>query len=345
MTKPIVAVGALLLVEECRLRLDDPVDELLPELADRRVLVDAERRRSTARPSPAQRPITVRDVLTFRLGLGMDFEAPWPQPLLEAMGAARPGRRRSATAAACRPSRTSGCARLATLPLLYQPGERWLYNTGSDVLGVLVARAAGQPLEEFLRERVFEPLGHGRHRVLDRRTPTGSARATRWIPETGELIVYDAPDGQWASRRRSRRAAAGSCRRSTTGRLRPHAAGRRAAARRVTIAVAGVRRGDDDRPHRRRPGARTVARRLAGLGVRRRRAGAPDRAGARGRQLRMGRRPRLVVGQRSRKGLIGVVLTTDTFSGAFPPPPSSRTSGPAPTRRSGTRRLPAWRRG
>jgi CubicO group peptidase (beta-lactamase class C family) len=49
--------------------------------------------------------------------------------------------------------------RLGTLPLQYQPGERWLYSTGSHVLGVLIARVAGQPLEEFLRERIFEPLG------------------------------------------------------------------------------------------------------------------------------------------------------------------------------------------
>ena len=49
--------------------------------------------------------------------------------------------------------------RLGTLPLMHQPGEKWMYNTGSDVLGVLIARAAGQPLEAFLRERIFEPLG------------------------------------------------------------------------------------------------------------------------------------------------------------------------------------------
>jgi CubicO group peptidase (beta-lactamase class C family) len=84
MTKPITAVGALVLIEECRIRLDDPVDDLLPELADRRVLVDG-RGPLDGETVPARRPITVRDLLTFRLGLGMDFEAPWPQPLLDAM--------------------------------------------------------------------------------------------------------------------------------------------------------------------------------------------------------------------------------------------------------------------
>src|SRR5262245_40458458 len=85
MSKPITAVGALILLEECRLRLDDPVDDLLPELAERRVLVDG-RGPLDGATDPADRPITLRDLLTFRLGWGMDFTAPWPQPLLEQMG-------------------------------------------------------------------------------------------------------------------------------------------------------------------------------------------------------------------------------------------------------------------
>ena len=79
-------MAALILVEECRLRLDDPVDELLPELADRTRAASTAADRSTATTVPAHRPITLHDVLTFRLGCGMDFAAPWPQPLLEAMG-------------------------------------------------------------------------------------------------------------------------------------------------------------------------------------------------------------------------------------------------------------------
>src|SRR5437764_15358395 len=84
MTKPIVAVAALILVEECRLRLEDPVDALLPELSDRRILVDA-RGPIDGETVAAQRPITLHDVLTFRLGIGMDFAAPWPQPFLDAL--------------------------------------------------------------------------------------------------------------------------------------------------------------------------------------------------------------------------------------------------------------------
>jgi CubicO group peptidase (beta-lactamase class C family) len=193
MTKPVVAVGALLLIEECRLRLDDPVDDLLPELANRRVLVDP-RGPLDGATIPALRPITVHDVLTFRLGLGMDFEAPWPQPLLETMRELDMGS--GAPEPQVPPEPDEWMRRLSTLPLLYQPGERWLYHTGSNVLGVLVARASGQPLDAFLRERVLEPLA-----MVD----TGFATAhvdrlgscyTRH-PDSGEPVVYDAPDGQW----------------------------------------------------------------------------------------------------------------------------------------------------
>src|SRR5207248_1607075 len=144
---------------------------------------------------PADRPITVRDVLTFRLGLGMDFSAPWPQPLLDAMAALGLGS--GPPEPQTPPPPDEWMRRLSTLPLLYQPGERWLYNTGSDVLGVLVARAAGQPLEVFLQERVFEPLG-----MVD--TGFATSQTDRLgscygkDPATGEPAAFDPPDGQWS---------------------------------------------------------------------------------------------------------------------------------------------------
>jgi CubicO group peptidase (beta-lactamase class C family) len=195
MTKPIVAVAALVLVEECRLRLDDPVDDLLPELADRRVLVDPHGP-VDGETVPAARTITARDVLTFRLGLGMDFEGPWPQPSLEAM--AELGLGAGAPEPQVPPAPDEWMRRLSTQPLVRQPGERWLYNTGSDVLGVLIARASGQALDAFLRERVLDPLGMASSGFatteLDR---LGSCYATN--PETGERTVYDPPDGQWST--------------------------------------------------------------------------------------------------------------------------------------------------
>jgi CubicO group peptidase (beta-lactamase class C family) len=194
MTKPITAVAALILVEECALRLDDPVDRWLPELADRRVL--ARSRGPLDDTVPAQRPITLRDLLTFRLGLGMDFNFAHPQPVLAAM--AELGLGVGPPAPAGPPAPDEWMKRLGTLPLSYQPGERWLYHTGAEVLGVLIARAAGQPLGTFLDERIFDPLGMTDTgfvvgEALDRFGPCYSVN-----PETGKREVYDPPDGEWS---------------------------------------------------------------------------------------------------------------------------------------------------
>ena len=194
MTKPMTAAAALILVEECRLRLDEPVNAWLPELADRRVLVDGSG--PLDGPTvPAKRPLSLRDLLDFRCGLGLDFDGGWPQPLFEAMGELGLGS--GPPEPQVPPEPDEWMRRVSTLPLLCQPGERWLYNTGSDLLGVLIARAAGQPLDEFMRERVFEPLG-----MVDTGFFTSEvARLGSCYgvdPATGERSVYDPPHGQWS---------------------------------------------------------------------------------------------------------------------------------------------------
>jgi CubicO group peptidase (beta-lactamase class C family) len=153
MTKPITAVAAMILVEQCKLRLDDPVDEWLPELKDRRVLRTIESPLDDT--VPAKRSITLRDLLTFRSGYGeVGFLSP-TCPLQKAMVEAR------------LPLSTwpvSGTAddfmtRLGKLPLAHQPGERWLYHMGCEILGVLIARVSKTSLATFLREQIFDPLG------------------------------------------------------------------------------------------------------------------------------------------------------------------------------------------
>ncbi|HEU0115109.1 MAG TPA: serine hydrolase domain-containing protein, partial [Thermomicrobiales bacterium] len=152
-SKPIVAAAAMSLIEECRLRLDDPVDDLLPELANRRVL------RTLASEVddvvPANRAITVRDLLTFRLGYGAVMAFPPRYPIQRAMEQAgvAPG------AALPKLSADELMAAYGSLPLVHQPGEQWLYNSGSDILGVLMARATGKSLGEVLHERILGPLG------------------------------------------------------------------------------------------------------------------------------------------------------------------------------------------
>ncbi|MCU1376578.1 MAG: hypothetical protein JWO68_3864, partial [Actinomycetia bacterium] len=153
MTKPVTAVATMILLEECVVRLDEPVDRLLPELADRRVVrrIDG----PVDDTVPAVRPITVEDVLTFRLGWGIIFTED-PLPILKATadlpGFGMPDPRSPLTPDAW-------MARLGALPLMAQPGERWMYTAGANVLGVLVARAAGQPLDVVFQERILGPLG------------------------------------------------------------------------------------------------------------------------------------------------------------------------------------------
>jgi CubicO group peptidase (beta-lactamase class C family) len=196
MTKPITAVAAMILVEECKLRLDEPVDRLLPELARRRVL----RRLDGPLDDtvPARRPITLRDLLTFRLGLGVIMEPSADYPIqkalneLELAGFGAPN-----VAAPYDPD--EWMRRLGTLPLMHQPGEKWMYNTGSYVLGVLIARAAGQPLEAFFRERIFAPLGMKDTGFSVPREQIDRLAPSYWPhPETGALELYDgAADSKW----------------------------------------------------------------------------------------------------------------------------------------------------
>ncbi|WP_437796002.1 serine hydrolase domain-containing protein [Sorangium sp. So ce693] len=197
MTKPVTAVAAMILVEECKLRLDEPVDRLLPELSGRKVLkrIDGPLDETV----PANRPITVRDLLTFRMGFGMIMGPPDGTPIQRAV--------RELQLACLGPPKPSTAHApdawlrlLGELPLMHQPGERWMYNTGSHVLGVLIARAAGQPLEAFFRERIFEPLGMKDtgfsvpEDKLDRFATSYWANA-----ETGALDLHDGvADGQWS---------------------------------------------------------------------------------------------------------------------------------------------------
>ncbi len=192
MTKPVTAVATLILLEECVLRLDEPVERFLPELADRRVVrrIDGPVEDTVA----AERSITVRDLLTFRMGFGGSFG---PCPVNEvaaglqlSVGPPQP---------ALPPEPDEWMRRFSTLPLMCQPGERWLYHTGADILGVLIARASGQSFGDFLRQRVFEPLG-----MKDTAFSVAAADRGRLVTsyltesESGALQVFDEPEGQWS---------------------------------------------------------------------------------------------------------------------------------------------------
>jgi CubicO group peptidase (beta-lactamase class C family) len=191
MTKPITAAATMILVEECKLRLDEPVDRLLPELANRQVLKRLDG--PLDETVPAKRPITLRDLLAFRMGFGQMIASPDAYPILKAAGELQIGMGPPDPSAT--PAPDEWMRRLGTLPLMHQPGEAWMYNTGSDVLGVLIARAAGQPLETFLRERIFEPLGM---RDTGFHTADVDRLATAYQQTAEGLVVWDPPNGQWS---------------------------------------------------------------------------------------------------------------------------------------------------
>ncbi|MGW6913888.1 serine hydrolase domain-containing protein [Kitasatospora sp. NPDC054939] len=194
-TKPVAVAATMVLLDECRLRLDDPVDPWLPELADRQVLRRADGPLDDT--VPARRPITVRDLLTSTFGLGLDMTAR-TSPM---MGAFFERGVYGLDWLLPAPEPDEWMRRLGTLPLMYQPGERWLYNVSDDVLGVLVARVSGRPFETFLRERIFEPLGmkdtgfHVPAGKIDRLPPLYAPD-----PQTGEFTVADASEGGHHSR-------------------------------------------------------------------------------------------------------------------------------------------------
>jgi CubicO group peptidase (beta-lactamase class C family) len=196
LTKPIVAVATLSLVEEGVLDLERPVDDLLPELSDRRVLRSIESALDDT--VPANRPITLEDLLSFRFGFGSIMAPPGTYPIqvaeaeldLKSIGGPPwpPGTH----------DPDSWIAALGSLPLISQPGERWLYNTGTQVAGVLLARATGQDLETVLRERVLDPLAMTdtgfmvRPDQLNRLTTAYSVD-----PVSGDVSVLDDPSDSW----------------------------------------------------------------------------------------------------------------------------------------------------
>src|SRR5712691_6608510 len=190
MSKPVVAACAMTLVEDCTLRLDDPVDEFLPELAEMTVLADPDGPLEVT--VPANRPITLRDLLTFTFGTGIVAAEPGTIPIAEALNASQidePGL-----------PPDEWIRRLGTLPLVHQPGERWMYHTAADVTGVLIARATGMSFGDALRERICDPLG-----MKDTAFSVGGESigrlATAYARDnavTGEPVVEDGPDGQWS---------------------------------------------------------------------------------------------------------------------------------------------------
>ncbi len=195
-SKPIVTAGALLLLEEGCFSLDDPVEKWLPELAERRVLRAP--KADLDDTVPAKRPIVVRDLLNSCMGFGMLMSND-PLPILEE--AQRLGLGMGAPEPASYPPSDEWMARLGSLPLIYQPGERWTYQTSYAVLGVLIERVSAMRLEAFLEERLFEPLDmRDTHFALPPAKLDRFSECYRFDSQKQRNEIFDpAIGGQWNS--------------------------------------------------------------------------------------------------------------------------------------------------
>jgi CubicO group peptidase (beta-lactamase class C family) len=185
-TKPMGGALTLGLVQDGALALTDPIARWLPEAASPRVLVSPDA--PLDRTTEVRRPITVRHLLTLTSGWGAVLEeTPLQTAMMERGVYSGP--------LTLQISGDEFVARVADLPLAFQPGEGWLYDTGIDVLGVLLARATGKPLSDLLAERITGPLGMASTSFW---TPDVDRLATAYQPGPDGLEVLDPPDGVFA---------------------------------------------------------------------------------------------------------------------------------------------------
>ncbi|MFD5215097.1 serine hydrolase domain-containing protein [Microbacterium sp. NPDC058345] len=190
-TKTAVATVVMMLVDDGRIGLNDPIAQWLPEMAA--PMVARTPQSALDDVVSAVRPITVSDLLTSRAGWGWpsDFSYPAVQALFSVQ---RDGRRLSLYPA----TQEEWLSELAAVPLLYQPGEAWLYDTCSVLQGILISRVTGQSLADVMTERLFEPLG-----MVDTGFHVPAAKRDRMTTfylydADGRIEHVDGPDGDWS---------------------------------------------------------------------------------------------------------------------------------------------------
>lgn len=156
MTKPITAIAAMILIEEGKLQLDEPISDFIPAFKDMRVLDDPEK---SLESHPAGHPITVRHLLTHTSGLTYQIIGTGPLPR-EYKRLGLLGGRADAEGSKLQPTTLAEFAdRVAHVPLLSEPGAEWNYSISMDVLGRVIEVASGLPFDRFLQARLFQPLG------------------------------------------------------------------------------------------------------------------------------------------------------------------------------------------
>ena len=156
MTKPITAMAAMILIEQGKMKLDEPVSDFIPAFKSMRV-VDSPAALAPTHPAP--RPITIRNLLTHTSGLTYQIIGTGPLPT-EYKRLGLLGGRVDAEASKVQPQSLAAFAdRLATVPLLADPGTEWHYSVSLDVLGRVIEVASGVPFDRFVESRILKPLG------------------------------------------------------------------------------------------------------------------------------------------------------------------------------------------
>ena len=179
MTKPIASVALMMLWEEGRFQLRDPVSKFIPEFAAAQVSTTADASGTTGELVPPKRPMQIRDMLTHTAGLANNYSGN-VAAYRQAMNTPRPK------------SNAEQIKRLAALPLNYHPGEEWQYSAATNVVGHLVEIISGQSLDEFLRQRIFEPLQMpDTHFYLD--NTKGGRLTTQYTPDENNKIKAQDP--------------------------------------------------------------------------------------------------------------------------------------------------------
>ena len=158
MTKPITAMAAMILIEDGRMKLDEPISDFLPAFKTMRVQLNE----NTVDSRPAVRPITIRNLLTHTAGLGYNIITKGPLLQLYMDKGLTPGQVNAAMEVDARKTRPASLQefanRVATVPLIADPGTKWSYSIGLDLMGAVIEKASGMRFEAFVQQRIFDPL-------------------------------------------------------------------------------------------------------------------------------------------------------------------------------------------
>ena len=195
MTKAITGAAAMQMVERGKFGLDTPAAEIVPEIARKEVLVSVGAD-GTVKTRPARKPITLRHLLTHTSGMGYDT---WDADIFRYVQAKGPLKPNS--------------MEMLSTPLLAEPGERWEYSISIDWAGLMVEAVSGMKLDRYMKDNLFDPLRHARHRLQDQAGDAaaqgggacqeGGAAASR-RPTTSSTR---SPKCSWAAARSIRRSA------------------------------------------------------------------------------------------------------------------------------------------